>query len=103
MAESLLTDESLPEEIRQLLTGNPSAFLLGHVAPDVQVVSGQKREETHFFRLPVAEYDTIPWEKIYQTYPELTPARVGSSAHAAFLSRIFLPLAGGLGLGNRGF
>ncbi len=92
MAESLLTDESLPEEIRQLLTGNPSAFLLGHVAPDVQVVLGQKRKETHFFRLPVAENDTTPWEKIYQTYPELTPARVGSSTHAAFIAGYFCHL-----------
>jgi len=92
MAESLLKDESLQEEIRQFLAGYPAAFLLGHVAPDVQVVSGQKREETHFYRLPVAENDTTPWEKICRTYPELASSRVEPGAHAAFLAGYFCHL-----------
>jgi hypothetical protein len=45
-----------------------SAFFFGHIAPDVQVVSRQRRETTHFFAIPPGEHpghvrmlDVYPW------------------------------------------
>ncbi len=32
-----------------------AVFYLGAVGPDARIVSGQRREETHFFDIPVAE------------------------------------------------
>lgn len=55
--------------IRDLLDTYRSTFLLGHVAPDVQVISGQTRENTHFYKLPTLDNDLPPWERMLSTYP----------------------------------
>ncbi|MFQ5410084.1 MAG: hypothetical protein ACE5FI_16875, partial [Anaerolineales bacterium] len=58
LAEALLADDKLPTDTRQLLAAQRPAFLFGHTAPDVQTVSGQLREATHFFSIPL--HDPTP-------------------------------------------
>jgi hypothetical protein len=73
LAQELLQHPSLPTITRALLERNLGAFLLGNVAPDVQVVSGQPRQETHFFDLPLKSNSLPPWEQMLQSYPDLQP------------------------------
>ncbi|GAB4476988.1 MAG: hypothetical protein Kow00124_19670 [Anaerolineae bacterium] len=51
--------------------GARSAFYLGAVAPDARIVSGQRREETHFFDIPGAEGDPPAQEVMLARWPEL--------------------------------
>jgi hypothetical protein len=61
------------------------AFLLGNIAPDVQTVSGQTREATHFFSVPLAASPPAV-ESLLRHYPELArPARL-PAAQGAFLA-----------------
>ena len=53
IAEQLLRDSTLPGAIRDRLLEQRGAFLFGNTAPDVQTVSGQLRETTHFFDIPL--------------------------------------------------
>ncbi len=52
MAREVLERGTLAAPVRRLLLAQYGPFLLGHTAPDVQTVSGQRREETHFYTLP---------------------------------------------------
>jgi hypothetical protein len=51
LAEEILGGDVLPPAIRRLLIQHRGPFLLGNTAPDVQTLSGQKREETHFYAI----------------------------------------------------
>jgi len=73
LAQELLRQPSLPTAGRALLERNLGAFLLGNVAPDVQVISGQPRQETHFFDLPLKSNPLPPWEQMLRSYPDLQP------------------------------
>jgi hypothetical protein len=52
-APEILAAPVLPAEVRAALMAQRPAFLLGNIAPDVQTVSGQPREATHFFPVPL--------------------------------------------------
>lgn len=85
MAQELLQSRRLPPWAQHLLEAEHGAFLLGHTAPDLQTVSGQKRHETHFYTLPPTG-DRPAYRAFLDSYPELDqPGRL-ASAHAAFLS-----------------
>jgi len=64
VAEALLAHSNLLYEIKSLIDTYRFAFLFGHVAPDVQVVSGQARESTHFYAIPTRPEDILPWERM---------------------------------------
>ncbi len=49
----LFAQPGLSAALVATLTADLPAFLLGNIAPDVQTVSGQSREATHFFRVPL--------------------------------------------------
>ncbi|HJW89414.1 MAG TPA: zinc dependent phospholipase C family protein [Anaerolineales bacterium] len=86
VAESLLAHPALPSSVRRLLKGQLSAFLFGNTAPDVQVVSGQERQATHFFSVPILPGSQPAWERFLGTYPSLgDPARLPAS-QTAFLA-----------------
>ncbi|RCK74795.1 MAG: hypothetical protein ANABAC_1512 [Anaerolineae bacterium] len=85
LAQELLQHPSLPTSARALLEGNLGAFLFGNVAPDVQVVSGQPRQETHFFDLPLKSNVLPPWEQMLQRYPDLQPTLWLPEDQRAFL------------------
>ncbi len=70
--------------MRALLSSQRAAFLLGSTAPDVQAVSGQTREETHFFYLPYCASDPLPWEALWKQYPEVRCA--DGDARTAFVA-----------------
>jgi hypothetical protein len=86
LAEELLEGDGLPPAQKARLAEQHSAFLLGNVAPDVQVVSGQTRQATHFFDLPIQQNRLTPWENLWQSYPQLADLASLPPAQAAFLA-----------------
>jgi hypothetical protein len=85
VAEDMLEHPRLMPSVRRVLDQELPAFLFGQVAPDVQVISGQKRESTHFYSLPARPEAVPPWERILQYYPELNcdPAKPQKCAFIA--------------------
>lgn len=76
---------ALPVGIKDFLAENWSAFLFGKTAPDVQVVSRQSRQATHFYTVP-PEGKTPAWERMFSTHPTLAcPGRL-PPAQAAFIA-----------------
>jgi hypothetical protein len=86
VAEDLLDHPDLPAGARALLHDQRGAFLFGNTAPDVQVISGQARQETHFFDLPLRQVKLPPWEEILLKYPILGKVERTPPAQAAFLT-----------------
>jgi hypothetical protein len=84
LAEQLLSDSTLPAAVRDRLRAQRGAFLFGNTAPDVQVVSNQPREATHFFQIP---FDSTPQphQALFKRFPALSQARSLPAAHAAFI------------------
>jgi hypothetical protein len=91
-ADRVLNHPDVPMQLRELLTQELGAFLLGTTAGDVQVMTGQRREETHFYRLSDGR-DAAPVDKMLSVYPELAHAGTLSSAHAAFITGYLVHLA----------
>ena len=84
IAEKLLVYPDLPPAVRQCLFANRAAFLLGNTAPDVQVISGQVREQTHFFRVPPRSNAELPWQHLLHLYPAIQSANIYNRGQAAF-------------------
>jgi len=59
--------------------------MLGHTAPDVKTVSGQKREESHFYTIPRTS-DRPAYLALFDTRPELARADALSPSQAAFIA-----------------
>jgi hypothetical protein len=59
--------------------------MLGHTAPDVKTVSGQKREESHFYTIPRTS-DGPAYQVLFDTHPDLARADALSPCQAAFLA-----------------
>ena len=62
------------------------AFLLGHTAPDVQTVSGQSRESTHFYNLPIQVEDVVPWTAIFISHPSLAGNQINDPEQVVFIA-----------------
>ena len=86
IAFDLLAHPDLPGEVRSTLEQNWAAFLFGNTAPDVQVVSGQPREDTHFFDLPIRPGDMPGWDRFLAVYQSLAQPENLSPSQAAFLA-----------------
>ncbi len=85
LAQRLLADASLPNAIRDRLRAQHGAFLFGNTAPDVQTVSGQRREATHFFIIPWTRLPT-PHKAMFELHPALGLPQNLPAAHAAFIA-----------------
>ncbi len=85
LAQRLLEDTTLPEAVRDRLQAQRGAFLFGHTAPDVQTVSGQRREATHFFVIPWMRVPR-PHKAMFKQHPDLSSPRKLPAAHAAFIA-----------------
>ena len=85
-AESLLEQPELDTTTESLISRFFPAFLLGHVAPDVQVVSGQTRQSTHFYNLPIDLDAVPPWQKMLDDYPSLSVDRILAQEQSVFVS-----------------
>lgn len=86
LAKELVTHPRLAEKTKHFLQAKNCAFLFGNTAPDVQVISGQAREETHFFSLPVRAGDRPGWELLLTDHPCLAVAEAMPATQAAFLA-----------------
>jgi hypothetical protein len=90
-ARDFLEGAALDAPVRRALAAEWPAFLLGNIAPDVQTVSGQTREATHFFPVPIGGAPRAH-RLLFQQHPSLAaPARL-PSAQAAFLTGYLLHL-----------
>jgi hypothetical protein len=85
VAEALLENPGLKPSVRDIVIEHFPAFLLGNVAPDVQVISGQTRESTHFYSLPVQVNTETPWQKIQQDHPSLNPGLISNLERRIFI------------------
>jgi hypothetical protein len=86
LVEELLDHPRLPQGISLFLQSARCEFLFGSTAPDVQVVSGQPRQETHFFNLPIQAGDLPAWVMLFTDYPRLGCAEKLPATHAAFMA-----------------
>lgn len=84
-AQAMLGGDDLPPGIRSRLRDHQGPFLLGHTGPDVQTVSGQGREETHFYTLPRVSAPPA-YRVLFDTCPVLAWPAVLAPAHAAFVA-----------------
>ncbi len=91
-AEEILGLAGLPQPAHEALYAEKPAFLLGCVAPDAQTVSGQPREATHFFYVPLR--DSVPaFRHLFDAYPALAQAAELPRAQAACLAGYLTHLA----------
>ncbi len=86
MAEEIPGNPLLPEEVARYLQAYRGEFLFGSTAADVQVISGQTREATHFFRLPIQAGDQPAWGLLLRRYPHLARVHLVPGSQAAFLA-----------------
>ncbi|MCP4535976.1 MAG: zinc dependent phospholipase C family protein [Chloroflexi bacterium] len=85
LAEEILHDGVLPTSTRRLLTQQRGPFLLGNTAPDVQTVSGQARDKTHFYSIPRTT-DRPAHETLFAAHPRLARAESLAPEQAAFVA-----------------
>ena len=86
IAEELLEHPELNPNGHRILENQPCSFLFGNTAPDVQVVSHQPREATHFFSLPFQKGAEPAWERFLKVNPSLARLAELSPAQAAFIA-----------------
>jgi hypothetical protein len=88
VAEETLASGYLPESIRAKLDRDVNvrgAYFFGHIAPDVQVVSRQPRESTHFFSVPPTHPEP-GFVRMLLAFPWMARPAALSAAQAAFLT-----------------
>ncbi len=87
IAQQILASSDLPQSIRDRLDKDEvvrGAFFFGHIAPDVQVISRQPREATHFFDLPPTNRRPA-YMRMLATHPELAGYAGLPGIKAAFI------------------
>jgi Zinc dependent phospholipase C len=92
IAGDVLTDPALASTVRAHLAAARGAFLFGSIAPDVQSVSKQPREATHFFQMPPTNTQPAP-RVMLATHPTLARSHKLPSAQAAFIAGYLAHLA----------
>ena len=86
IADDVLADPALPPVARQVLAAQRGAFLFGTIAPDVQSVSGQTREATHFFTMPHTTDARPAHEILFAAHPSLAHTQDLAPEQAAFIA-----------------
>lgn len=84
MARELVESGLLTAAAQTLLEEQSGAFLLGHTAPDVQTVSEQPREATHFYHIPPSDEQPAHLA-LLTAYPDLAHPAQMAPDRAAFL------------------
>jgi len=85
LAEEILRKNDLSSFTRRLLNQQRGSFLLGCTAPDVQTVSQQPRDETHFYTLPRTS-DRPAYETLFAAHPALARPGSFSPERVAFIA-----------------
>ena len=86
IAQDIIAHPELSPDIRRFLQEQAGPFLLGNTAPDVQVISGQSRQATHFFTVPIQSGAQVPWERLLVEYPGLIHSSDLQPTRAAFIA-----------------
>ena len=86
LADDLINHSGMLESTREVLLTWRYEFMLGTISPDVQVLSGQPREETHFFDLPLRPDAPQAWLNMLRSYPRLAEIHQLGPMQAAFLA-----------------
>ncbi len=84
IARDLLAAD-LPADLRRALPAERPAFLLGNIAPDVQSITGQTREATHFFPVPLNSAPPAH-QILFARSPALADPHQLPAAQAVFLA-----------------
>ncbi len=84
-ASEILAHPQLAPEAKTGLLAELPAFLLGNTAPDVQTISGQPREATHFFPVPLRGAPPAG-PRMLASYPGLARRPALPPPQAAFLA-----------------
>jgi Zinc dependent phospholipase C len=84
-ASEILAHPALPPATAAALRAELPAFLLGNTAPDVQTVSGQSRQATHFFSVPLNGAPPAGPQMLAR-YPGLAQCSALPATQAAFLA-----------------
>lgn len=92
LAREIVEAQHLPPGVRAALMAEWPAFLFGNIAPDAQTVSGQTREATHFFPVPLGNAPPAP-QCLFARHPHLARATRLPRAQAAFLAGYLAHLA----------
>ena len=85
LAEEMLRSDDLSPAVRELLMEQRGPFLLGHTAPDVRSVSGQDREDSHFYTVPRSS-DRPAHERLFAAHPALARRDALSGPQMAFVA-----------------
>ncbi len=85
LAAEMLRRGDLSIAARSWLHKQRSPFLLGHTAPDVRTVSGQKREACHFYTVPRTS-DRPAYLALFDEHPSLRRIDTLSSPQIAFIA-----------------
>ena len=86
IADQILKHPAFDPALISLIQKQMGAFYLGNTAPDVQVISGQKRSATHFFEVPIPDDAQEPWGKMLSDYPDLRASADLGAAQAVFIA-----------------
>lgn len=92
IADEILAHPAFPFGTRAHLNTERGAFLFGTIAPDVQSVSEQTREATHFFAMPPTNDQPAP-QIMLAAYPTLAHADQLAPLQAAFIAGYLSHLA----------
>ena len=85
VAEEMLRRKDFSLAARRLLDQQQGPFLLGHTAPDVRTVSGQRREACHFYAVPRMS-DQPAYCALFDAHPLLSHVEALSPSRAAFVA-----------------
>jgi len=86
IAQNLLNQNAFAPGVQEILERQRGAFLFGNTAADVQVLSGQARQVTHFFNFPFQDNPIAPWKLMLNSYPCLEDCRLSAEKQAVFIA-----------------
>lgn len=86
IARDVLAHPELHPAWRARFQAEWPAFALGNIAPDVQTLSGQSREATHFFPVPLTPGSPRAEAVLFALHPALRQVRAAPPAQAVFVA-----------------
>lgn len=84
-AQVMLDSGDLSVSARRLFSRQLGAFMLGHTAPDVKTITGQRREMSHFYTIPRTSKRPA-CQVLLDSHPALRDAELLSMPQAAFVA-----------------
>lgn len=85
IAERILHDDALGQQIGQMIHRHYSAFYFGNIAPDYQTICNVPRATTHFYDLPPGNEDRA-YPEMLASFPELAKPLTMKRDQAVFVA-----------------